>query len=143
MDGVDAIVPNEMLVSSVVESETFSDPTTRFAVQVGVAYGSDVERAMALMVEAVRAQPRVIADPPPMAFLVAFADSSINLEVGFWIRDPQAGTLALRSDINLAILRGFREAGIDIPFPQREVTVRRAPLRPDVGALPAPEPADG
>ena len=143
MDGVDSIVPNEMLVSSVVESETFSDPITRFAVQVGVAYGSDVERAMALMVEAVRAQPRVIAEPPPMAFLVAFADSSINLEVGFWIRDPQAGTLALRSDINLAILRGFRDAGIEIPFPQREVTVRRAPLRPEAGALPAPEPADG
>ena len=61
-----------------------------------------------------------------MAFLVAFADSSITLELGFWIDDPKNGTLGLRSDINRAILRRFREAGIEIPFPQREVTVRGA-----------------
>ena len=59
-----------------------------------------------------------------MAFLVAFADSSINLEVGFWIDDPKNGTLGLRSDVNRAILRKFREAGVEIPFPQREVTVK-------------------
>lgn len=126
LDGVDAIVPNEMIVGSVVESETFTNTRQRIAVQVGVAYASDVEKAMALMVQAAAAQPRVLADPGPTAFLVAFADSSINLEVGFWIEDPTAGTLLLRSDINLAILRSFREAGIEIPFPQREVTLRTA-----------------
>jgi small-conductance mechanosensitive channel len=125
MDGVDSIVPNEMLVASVVESETFTNTTTRVAVQVGVAYASDVERAMALIVEAATEQPRVLKEPAPMAFLVAFADSSINLEVGFWIDDPKNGTLGLRSDVNRAILRRFREAGIEIPFPQREVTVKR------------------
>ena len=124
MDGVDSIVPNEMLVSSVVESETFTNTTTRVAVQVGVAYASDVERAMAVIVEAAAEQPRVLKEPAPMAFLVAFADSSINLEVGFWIDDPKNGTLGLRSDVNRAILRKFREAGIEIPFPQREVTVK-------------------
>ena len=139
LDGVDSIVPNEMLVSSVVESETFSNTVTRVALPVGVAYASDVERAMALIVEAARAQPRVLAEPPPVAFLVAFADSSINLEVGFWIDDPKNGTLGLKSDINRAILRAFREAGIEIPFPQREITVREAPgivssaARADVG----------
>jgi len=127
LDGVESIVPNEMLVSSVVESETFSNTVTRVSLQVGVAYASDVERAMALMVEAARAQPRVLAEPAPKAFLVAFADSSINLEVGFWIDDPKNGTLGLRSDINMAILRAFRESGVEIPFPQREITVREAP----------------
>jgi small-conductance mechanosensitive channel len=136
MDGVDAIVPNEMLVNSVVESETFTNNLARAMVQVGVAYASDVERAMALMVEAARAQPRVLTDPAPMAFLVAFADSGITLELGFWINDPKTGTLALRSDINLAILRSFRGAGIDIPFPQREVTIRGGS-----GAVVAGEPA--
>jgi len=126
MDGVDSIVPNEMLVGSVVESETFTNTVTRVALQVGVAYASDVERAMALVVEAAAEQPRVLKEPPPMAFLVAFADSSITLELGFWIDDPKNGTLGLRSDINRAILRRFREAGIEIPFPQREVTVRGA-----------------
>ena len=90
--------------------------------EVGVAYASDVERAMALVVEAAAEQPRVLKEPPPMAFLVAFADSSITLELGFWIDDPKNGTLGLRSDINRAILRRFREAGIEIPFPQRTLT---------------------
>jgi small-conductance mechanosensitive channel len=126
MDGVDSIVPNELLVSSVVESETFINTTTRAAVRVGVAYGCDVERAMALMVEVATAQERVLDDPAPLAFLIEFADSAIVLEVGFWIRDPQNGTLVLRSDINLGILRAFRDAGIEIPFPQRVVTMKDA-----------------
>jgi small-conductance mechanosensitive channel len=126
LDGVESIVPNELLVSSVVESETFSNSTSRAAVRVGVAYASDVERAMALMVEIAAAQPRVLKDPGPMAFLVEFADSSVTLELGFWIDDPKNGTLALRSDINLAILRGFRDAGIEIPFPQRELRMKAA-----------------
>jgi small-conductance mechanosensitive channel len=139
MDGVDAIVPNEMLVSAVVESETFTNTQQRVAVQVGVGYGSDVERAMALMAEAARAQPRVLADPPPMAFLVAFADSAITLEVGFWIDDPATGTLALRSAVNLEILRRFREHGVEIPFPQRVLQIQggAAPERSG-GALAGP-----
>lgn len=142
LDGVDSIVPNEMLVGSVVESETFTNTRQRAAVRVGVAYASDVERAMALMVEAAAAQPRVLADPKPMAFLVEFADSAITLEVGFWIEDPVSGTLGLRSDINLAILRAFRREGVEIPFPQREVVVKgetpaRSPTaRLDIGASP-------
>ena len=137
LDGVDSIVPNEMLVSSVVESETFSDTTARVAVRVGVAYGCDVERAMAILVELACAQPRVLKDPAPMAFLVEFADSAILLEVGFWIEDPARGTLQLRSQINLGVLRRFREEGIDIPFPQREVTIRGA-ADPVVEALRRP-----
>lgn len=128
LDGVDAIVPNEMLVSSVVESETFTNTQARIPLQVGVSYASDVEQAMAILVEIARAQPRVLADPPPLAFLVNFADSSINLELGFWVDDPQTGTLGLRSAINLEIWRRFREAGIEIPFPQREFTIKSGSL---------------
>jgi small-conductance mechanosensitive channel len=139
MDGIDSIVPNEMLVSSVVESETFTNTRARAAVQVGIDYGSDVERAMALMVEAATAQPRVLKDPPPLAFLVAFADSAITLEVGFWIEDPLNGTLGLRSDVNLAILRTFREHGIAIPFPQRVLKIEGGPSPEPIpaGARPA------
>jgi small-conductance mechanosensitive channel len=121
MTGVEMIVPNEMLVSSVITNETFSDPKVRIATQVQVAYGSDLERAMAILVEAARAQPRVLADPPPKALLVAFGDSGINLELGFWIADPEEGSMQIKSDIHLAIWKAFREAGIEIPFPQREV----------------------
>lgn len=126
LDGVESVVPNEMLVSSVVESETFTDTVTRVALTVGVAYSSDVERAMQIMVEAARDQARVLNTPEPRAFLTGFGDSGINLELGIWIHDPQMGTLDLRSEINLQILKRFKEAGIDIPYPQREVTVKRA-----------------
>jgi len=121
MTGVEMIVPNELLVSSVIANETFSDPKVRLATQVQVAYSSDLERAMAILVEAARAQPRVLADPPPKAFLAAFADSGIDLELGFWIADPESGSLQVKSDIHLDIWKKFKEAGIEIPFPQREV----------------------
>ena len=123
LSGVETIVPNEMLVSSVINNETFSDPQVRIALQVQVAYGTDLERAMALLVQAAQAQPRVLADPPPKAFIVRFADSGIDLELGFWIADPAEGTLQIKSDIHLAIWKAFQAAGIEIPFPQRDVRI--------------------
>ncbi len=121
LTGVEMIVPNEMLVGSVITNETFTDPKVRIGTQVQVAYGTDLERAMAILVEAARAQPRVLADPPPKAFVTAFADSGINLELGFWIGDPEEGSLQVKSDIHLAVWKAFQTAGIEIPFPQREV----------------------
>lgn len=119
--GVESIVPNEVLVSSVVQNESFSDSRMRVTLPVQVAYGSDLEQAMALMVDLARQQPLVLADPPAQAFVMAFADSGINLELGFWVEDSRVGMPQLRSDINLAIWRAFQAAGIVIPFPQREV----------------------
>jgi small-conductance mechanosensitive channel len=125
--GTEAIVPNEVLMGSVVQNETLSDQRMRIALPVQISYGSDLERAMTILVEAAKAQARVLAEPPPRAFLVAFADSGINLEVGFWIEDPVDGSLGLRSEVNLEIWRRFREAGIDIPYPQREVRLLGQP----------------
>ncbi len=121
LTGVEAIVPNEVLVGSVVLNESYTDPKVRVALPVQVAYASNVERAMEILVEVARQQPRVLAEPPPLAFCLAFADSGINLELGFWIADPQEGIGLLRSTINLEILRRFRAEGIEIPYPQREV----------------------
>lgn len=121
--GVEALVPNELLVGSVVQNESYSDPQVRIALPVQVGYDSDLERAMSIMAEAARAQPRVLVDPAPTVLLIGFADSGINLELGFWVGDPEAGVGGLRSDINLAIWRGFKQAGIAIPFPQREVRI--------------------
>jgi small-conductance mechanosensitive channel len=121
MTGVEALVPNEVLVSSVVENKSYTDTKVRVALPVQVAYGTDLEKAMAIMVDATTRQPRVLPEPPVKAFVVAFADSGINMELGFWVADPHEGTLQLRSDINLAIWQAFQAAGIEIPFPQREV----------------------
>jgi small-conductance mechanosensitive channel len=121
--GVEMIVPNEMLVSSVITNETFSDRKVRIGLPVQVAYGTDLEQALRLLVAAASGQARVLADPPPKAFVVTFADSGIDLELGFWIGDPEEGTMQVRSDINLAIWRAFQAADISIPFPQREVRI--------------------
>ena len=122
LDGVDAVVPNETLVTTTVLNHSYSSPEIRLGLPVQVSYDSDVERAMMLMEEAARAEPRVLKAPnEPAAFLVRFADNGIDLELGVWIRDPENGQLNLRSALNKAILRSFHANDIRIPFPQREV----------------------
>ena len=121
--GVEALVPNELLISSIVLNETYTDQRVRRMVNVQVSYDSDIDRAMAIMIAAAQTQPRVLKDPPVTAQLVEFADSGIKLEAGFWISDPEEGTGEIRSNIHLAIWREFKVAGIHIPFPQREVRI--------------------
>lgn len=140
LDGVDSIVPNEMLVNSVVESETFTDSSTRIAVRVGVSYDCDVDLAMQMLIDVAKAQERVMSQPPPRAFLVAFGDSAITLEVGFWIPDPQNGTLMLTSAINLGIYHAYKQAGIEIPVPQREITIKASPADLPASFVPPPPP---
>lgn len=119
--GIEVIIPNEYLVSNIIRNESYSDSRIRLNVSLQVAYGTDLERAMQLMVDAAVGQPRVLDDPAPQALLTLFAESGINLDLVFWINDPQVGSGSVRSAINLAIWRSFKEHGIEIPFPQREV----------------------
>jgi len=123
LTGTDVIIPNEYLVSNIVRNQSFADTKVRIVLPVQVAYSTDLDKAMRLMEEVALSQPRVLADPQPKTLLLAFADNGINLELGFWIADPEEGTGVVRSEINLAIWRAFRENGIEIPFPQREVRV--------------------
>ena len=121
--GVQSIVPNETLVSSVVQNEGLSDREVRVAISVQVGYADDVERALVILEECARAHERVLSEPVPRAFLHSFGDSGINLELGLWITDPENGTLGIRSAVQLEILRRFRAEGIEIPFPQREIRI--------------------
>jgi small-conductance mechanosensitive channel len=109
LTGTEVIIPNEYLVSNIVRNESYSDSRVRVVVSVQVAYGTDLEQAMRLMNEAAQAQARVLADPAPQVLLAAFAESGINLDLGFWIADPQEGTGGVRSAINMAIWRSFAE----------------------------------
>lgn len=125
--GTEFIVPNETLISGVVQNQTFTDSRLRLTTSVGVAYDADLELAMQLMVRVAVDQPRVLSDPGPKVFLTLFGDSSITLELGFWIADPEDGRGNIISDVNLAIWKIFRENGIQIPFPQREIRVLNTP----------------
>lgn len=121
--GAEFIVPNEALVASIVQNQTFTDTRVRVVTSVSVAYNADLEQVVALLEEIARGHSRVLPEPAPKALVVAFADSGINIDLGFWINDPDQGTGALRSDINMEIWRRFRREGIEIPYPQREVRV--------------------
>jgi small-conductance mechanosensitive channel len=124
LDGTESIVPNEMLISQTVVNHSLSKPNVRVALPVQVSYDTDLEQAEALLLEAAHDQKRVIFDDPenlPRVYLKEFADNGVLLELAVWIRDPTEGQNNLRSDINWAIWRRFKAAGIEIPFPQRVV----------------------
>lgn len=121
--GTEFIIPNEYLVSNTVRNLSFTDSRVCVTVKVQVSYDTDLDQAMRLMKAAASEHPRVLATPAPGVSLTEFADNGINLELGFWIADPEAGTGNVRSDISLSVLRAFRENAIEIPYPQREVRV--------------------
>lgn len=123
-DGVERLIPNEMLITNPVINWSYSDRNVRLKIPVSISYDNDPEQAMALLLQAARANARVLAEPPPAARLMAFGDSGIELELRVWLGDPEAGLAAVRSDINRAIWRLFKEAGIVIPYPQRDLHIR-------------------
>lgn len=121
--GRESIVPNEMMVSQRVENLSLADPRVWQSTVVSVGYSSDVDLVMRLLCEAAFASPRVLREPAPSAALSSFGADGLEFTLGFWIVDPENGTLSLRSAINLAILRSLRAHGIEIPFPQRVVQI--------------------
>jgi small-conductance mechanosensitive channel len=124
-DEVTIIVPNSSLVSAEVINH--SRPTTKLRVRipVGVAYGSDTERAKQLLIDVARANPEVLEKPPPEVRLEDFGDSALAFALFVWIEHAR-NDLRVGSALRFAIEKAFREANIEIPFPQRDVHVRTA-----------------
>ena len=123
-DGVERLIPNETLITNEVINWSYSDRNVRLKIPVSISYDNDPEQALGLLKDAAKANPRVLADPEPATRLMAFGDNGIELELRVWIQDPQAGLANVRSDINLAIWRAFKAAGIVIPYPQRDLHIR-------------------
>jgi small-conductance mechanosensitive channel len=123
-DGTEFLIPNEDLITQRVVNWSYSSDLVRLRVPVGVAYDTDVRQAIRLCLDAVSAVPRALKDPAPTCLLMGFGDSSVNLELRFWIRDPRNGTRNVRSEVLLNIWDRFQAHGIEIPFPQRELTIR-------------------
>lgn len=124
INGREAIVPNEMMITQRVENASLADSRLLLNTVVQVAYGTDLDMLMPRISETVSAVPRVMADPGPGVLLSNFAADGLELTVGFWIADPENGQGNVRSDVNLAILKLFEVLEVDIPFPQR--VLRRA-----------------
>ncbi len=123
LDGVESIIPNEMLVSSPVQNLSLTDRSIWMSTDVGVAYDTDIEALLPKLVEVTARVLRVSAKQAPAAYLVSFGDSALMLRVGFWIDDPENGKLGVQSQVNRAIWQLFKEQNIVVPFPQREVNV--------------------
>ncbi|MDO9360072.1 MAG: mechanosensitive ion channel [Polaromonas sp.] len=117
LNGRESIVPNEMLVINRVENISRADPRAAQTTVLSVAYGSDVDLVMRLLVEAANAQERVLKDPAAFAALSAFGAEGLEFTLTYWITNPESGALALRSTINLAILTALGNAGIAIRAP--------------------------
>jgi len=120
-DGAEYLIPNEDLITNQVVNWSFSNTNIRLHIPVGVAYDADVRLAMRLMLEAAGGVDRVLADPGPVALLRGFGESSVDLELRLWIRDPQNGLANVRSEALLRIWDAFRAHGVALPFPQRDV----------------------
>jgi small-conductance mechanosensitive channel len=128
--GVEAIIPNDTLITSTVVNQSYTDTRVRQAITVQVSYDCDLDAVLQLLVQIAQRQPRVLTEPAPKAFVVKFADSGIDLELGFWVNDPGDGTKGLRSTLHLEMWREFTRHGIEIPYPQRVVRVVAAPASP-------------
>ena len=116
-------MPNSNLISNQVINWTLSSQWRRVDVPVGVAYGTDPERVIKLLVGVAESHPGILAVRPPMAFFLGFGESALNFELRFWC-DQQDTWFQLQSDVTVAVAKAFREAAIEIPFPQRDIHVR-------------------
>ncbi len=117
------VVPNKEFVTGRLINWTLTDPELRLSFPVGVAYGSDTAKVEKLLLEVAGKHPNVLKNPAPTVTFMAFGDSSLNFELRLSIPEISV-MLKVRHEINFGIDRAFREAGVEIPFPQRDLHVR-------------------
>jgi small-conductance mechanosensitive channel len=128
-DNIMMIVPNTKFIDSPVTNWTYGDPRVRFRIPVGVAYGSDISKVREALLAAGRENPNTLKDPAPSVFLKKFGDNSIDFQLVVWSSEMSARPSRYRSDLNFAIEQKFREAGIEIAFPQRDLHIRDGVLK--------------
>ncbi len=123
LDGIETLIPNEKLITDVVQNHSSYLTRGNAKITVQVSYRSDVERAMELLVEATKGVDRVLQDPLPAALLASFGADGINLELSFWIEDAAKGVGGVKSQVNRSVWRLFSQHGIEIPYAQREIRI--------------------
>ena len=128
-DNIMMIVPNTKFIDSPVTNWTYGDRRVRFRIAVGVAYGSDVNKVRDALLAVAQENPHTLKEPAPSVFLKQFGDSSIDFQLMVWSSEMSARPSRYRSDLNFAIAEKFREAGIEMPFPQRDLHIRSGELK--------------
>lgn len=123
-DGMEHLVPNELMMTERVENWSYSNLEVRVRIKVGVSYDADLHLAQKLMIEAAAAAPRVLTDPAPVCWVTGFGNSSVDHELRFWIRDPEGGLGNIKGHVFMGIWDRFKEAGIELPYPQRDLHLR-------------------
>ena len=134
-DGMEYLIPNEDIITQQVVNWSYSNNAVRLKIPIGIAYKSDVRKAITLCKEAAAEVPRVSAEPKSVCLLKGFGDSSVDLELRFWIDDPQNGISNVKSEILLLIWDKFHQNDIEIPFPQRDLHIRSSEELPVVSRV--------
>ncbi len=125
-DGTEFLIPNEDIITQQVVNWSYSSNAVRLRIPIGISYKSDVRKAIALCLDSTAEVERVIPEPKSACLLKGFGDSSVDLELRFWIDDPQNGVANVKSEILLLVWDKFHEHDIEIPFPQRDLHIRSA-----------------
>lgn len=126
-DGEEIMIPNEEFIVNRSVNWTYSNMRARVQINVGVAYGTDLGLVKQLLLEAAHSHPLCIEEPAPGVFLREFGDNSINFLLTLWIDNINDGRMGVQSDVMYTIWDKFKESGIEIPFPQRDVYLRSVP----------------
>ena len=130
-DGTESLIPNEVLIASTVTNWTHSDKPSRRRIPVGVSYDTDIEMARKLCLEAADETARVLKFPKTACLMRGFGNSSIDLELRFWIDDPENGVANVASEVLLLIWKKFKQNDIEVPYPQHDLR-----MRTDVAVVP-------
>lgn len=121
LDGTEVVIPHETLMTNAVINHSYTSRNTKVNMHIQVGYESDLEQAMAVIKGVANAHARVLENPAVDVQIKGFGESGIDLNLSFWIPDPEEGSAGLQSEIYLGIWKQFKQKGIVIPYPQREV----------------------
>lgn len=124
LDNMVLVIPNKTLVENKVINHAYPDARIRLRLNVGVAYGTDIEKAKKLVTDVASSHPLVLKTPSPQVYLMSFGESSLDLLLICWIND-YSQTWAVTDSVNMEINKAFKHAGIEIPFPHRTLYLRQ------------------
>lgn len=131
-EGKEHLIPNQEIISHKLENWSYSDPNIRFEILFRVDFDSDLELVQKLLVEIAQSTKRVLKEPAPYIRFSSMVDNAVEVKLRVWVRDPENGTSGIQSDIIFAAWKAFKERGIRVPYPPREIISRKDHLYPSM-----------